>query len=86
MTQIRGADRNPDPFWLCPAIGASDEKMMKWFWIALRALTVAAAIACLPGAARIANAQGDLQSLSKDPKQWPMAPHDYAKHPWSPEK
>jgi glucose dehydrogenase len=31
--------------------------------------------ACLVGAAQAA---GDLQSLSQDPKQWPMAPRDYA--------
>ncbi len=32
----------------------------------------------LAGAASVANAQESLQALSQDPKQWPMALHDYA--------
>ena len=42
------------------------------------ALALASAAFLSTAAAGVAPAEADLNSLSQDPKQWPMAPHDYA--------
>src|SRR4051812_47537727 len=78
MRRLRSPGRHANSFRCGPAMGPGHEAMklgqgMHFRRILLLALALLAAAAAAP-----ALAQQDLQALSQDPKQWPMAPRDYA--------